>query len=344
MSWQVASLVVLGARPGRRLRAGTSATSRPRACWRWWRRSPRWRWSAGSPSPRSRTSSRPPTSCCSPATRSARCRASWSARSPRSCRTSSSRRAPGPPGRWPAGAPSASPAPCSPLALRGREPSRFLLAGRLRARRARLRRLDGPLPAHARGPPGPRLLPGAVRQLAALQPRPRDRKRGVLPLDRTRLHPRAAPLPPPPRGALAARPPGAAATLLLALAAGRPPPRSPRRPPSAPSAGLREPRTRTAASAPPRARRRAALYSGWAGARPGRRPATTRATCTGAAGARWPPTSRATGARSRTSARSSARSSCSSAAGLSPRDFGGQRPGRGDPRASAAATARSRAT
>ena len=39
--------------------------------------------------------------------------------------------------------------------------------------------------------------------LAALQPRARDRQRGVLPPDRTGLHPRAAPLPAPLRGALA---------------------------------------------------------------------------------------------------------------------------------------------
>ena len=53
---------------------------------------------------RSRTSSRPPTSCCSPATRSAGCRASRSARWPRSCRTSSSARGRGRRGRWSAGA------------------------------------------------------------------------------------------------------------------------------------------------------------------------------------------------------------------------------------------------
>ena len=83
-----------GARARGRLplvRARAAARAR---CSRWSPRWPRSRWSGGSRSRRSRTSSRPPTSCCSPATRSAPCRASRSARSPRSCRTSSSARGP----------------------------------------------------------------------------------------------------------------------------------------------------------------------------------------------------------------------------------------------------------
>ncbi len=89
------------------------------------------------------------------------------------------------------------------LVMRGREPEPAGARRRLRARRTCLRRLDGPLPAHPRRPPGPRHLSGAVGKLAPLQPRPCDRKRRVLPLDRPGVHPRPAPLPPPPRGALA---------------------------------------------------------------------------------------------------------------------------------------------
>ena len=171
---------------------------------------------------------------------------------------------------------------------------------RLRARRPRLRRLDGPLPAHPRGPPGPRHLPGAVRELAPVQPRPCDRKRRVLPLDWSRIHPRASPLPPQARSALArargrgrsdaaAGPrPGSAGRRGRRVAGG-----------AAPNAGLREPRTRTAASArsrasPPARCSAAGPGSGWP------RRATTRATCAARAGDRWRPTSHAAGPRSRT--------------------------------------------
>ena len=224
----------------------------------------------------------------------------------------------------------------------GREPGRLLLAAGLRPGRPRLRRLDGPLPADARRPPGPRLLPRAGGHVAALQPRSRDRERGVLPLDRTGLHPRAAPLPPPPGGALAARPRAPPRRCVLALLLVLPAAAGAASPASAPSAGCCGARTRTAASAPRPARPRAASTaagpgSGW------RRPATTRATCTAAAGARWPPTSRAARAPSRTSARSSA-PCCCSAPRACPARLRRQGPGRRDPRRAAAPTARSPAT
>ena len=81
MSWQARSFVVLGARARRRVRL-VRALAALRRGWSPW--SPRWPRSpspAGSCSPRSRTSSRRPTSCCSPATRSAARPASRSARS-----------------------------------------------------------------------------------------------------------------------------------------------------------------------------------------------------------------------------------------------------------------------
>ena len=52
MSWVVASFLLLGARARGRLRAGTSAATRARACSRSSRRSPRWRRSAASRSRR----------------------------------------------------------------------------------------------------------------------------------------------------------------------------------------------------------------------------------------------------------------------------------------------------
>ena len=88
-------------------------------------------------------------------------------------------------------------------ALRGREPSRFVLAAVCGVRRPRLRRLDGRLPVDARGAPGPRLLPRRRGHLAAVQPRARDRQRRLLPPDRAGLRARARALPAPLRGALA---------------------------------------------------------------------------------------------------------------------------------------------
>ena len=80
-----------------------------------------------------------------------------------------------------------------------------LRAGRgVRPGRSRLRGLDGRLPVDAHRAPGPRQLPCRLCQLAALQPRPRDRQRGLLPVDRPGVHPFAAALPAAPGGELAA--------------------------------------------------------------------------------------------------------------------------------------------
>ena len=118
---ELGARLVPGARRSRSPRAsrGTSAAIRARACSRSWRRSPRWPRSAGSRSRRSRTSSRRPTSCCSPATRWAARPASRSAPSPRSPRTCSSARGRGRRGRWPAGAGSGCSARCSPASRPG---------------------------------------------------------------------------------------------------------------------------------------------------------------------------------------------------------------------------------
>ena len=86
----------------------------PRRAWsRSWPRSPPSPRSAATRSSRCRTSSRSPRSRSSSATRSGRCPASPSARSACSPPTSCSARAPTPPGRWPPGGSSASPAPRS---------------------------------------------------------------------------------------------------------------------------------------------------------------------------------------------------------------------------------------
>ena len=194
--------------PARRWRsppasAGTSASSRPPGWSRWSPRSRRWRWWAGWRSPRSRTSSRPRTSCCSPATPSGRSRGSRSAPSRRSSRTCSCRRGRGRPWQmvgW--GAVGIGGAGLA-LLLRGREPGRLTLAlvcglagfafgawmDLYQLTLAAHQDLDSYL--------------ALVGHVAALQPRSRDRERGVLPLDRTGLHPRPAPLPQPPGGALA---------------------------------------------------------------------------------------------------------------------------------------------
>ena len=80
----------------------------------------------------------------------------------------------------------------------------FRAGRRVRPGRSRLRSLDGRLPVDAHRAPGPRQLPCRLCQLAPLQPRPRDRQRGLLPVDRPGVHPFAAALPAAPRGELAA--------------------------------------------------------------------------------------------------------------------------------------------
>ena len=97
------------------------------------------------------------------------------------CRTCSSRRGRGRSGdgrlgrrrrgRWAARAPCAH---ASPAGARLR----------LWRRGTCVRRLDGRLRLDLRRPPGPRVLSRRVRELAALQPRPRARQRRVLPPDR----------------------------------------------------------------------------------------------------------------------------------------------------------------
>ena len=203
--------------------------------------------------------------------------------------------------------------------------ARAAAAGRgLRPGRPRLRRLDGPLPAHPRGPPGPRHLSRALGQLAPLQPRPRDRKRGVLPLDRTRLHPRPAPLPPPLRGALA-RARGRGRGDAAAACCWRCRPRA-----GAASPAERAERWLLRAQnddggfGPAPGQASSALYSGWAGlglAAAGHNPRDLRRPG-GRIARRLRGTRRA--ARSGTSARSSGRSCCSRRPGCRARDFAGR--------------------
>ena len=117
-------------------------------------------------------------------------------------------------------------------------------------------------------------------------------------------------------------PPAIAATRGCSRCCWRPRPRPPR-PPTAPSPGSREPRTATAASAPPRARRRAAsTAAGPRSAWPA--PAATRATCSGAAGARRRLHQARRRARSRDIGEIERTVLVLGAAGLSPRDFGGR--------------------
>ncbi len=88
--------------------------------------------------------------------------------------------------------------------LRGREPNRFVLAGVVRTRRPRVRRVDGRVSMDTRRPTGSRYLFGCGRDLSAVQHRPRRGQRGVLPPDRAGVPARARALPPPLRGALGA--------------------------------------------------------------------------------------------------------------------------------------------
>ncbi len=128
MSWPVASFSVLARGDPGRLRLVRAHPPARRGWWPWWPRWRRWRWWGGWPSRPSPTSSPPPTSCCSPASRWARSPASWSVRSPRWCPTSSSARARGRPGRWWAGAASGVAGALVAHLWRGREPSRIALA------------------------------------------------------------------------------------------------------------------------------------------------------------------------------------------------------------------------
>ncbi len=150
----------------------------------------------------------------------------------------------------------------------------------LRAGGIGVRGLDGPLPVDARRAAGPRLLPRRVRQLVAVQPRARDRQRGLLAPHRARLHPRPRPLPAPLRGELAGprgrdRSDGGGAHPRAWRPRRPSPPAARRRPRPSAICGAR--RTATAALAPRRTGNRArSTAAGRRSASPGRGP--TRAT------------------------------------------------------------------
>ena len=266
---------------------------------------------------------------------------------PRSCRTSSSRQGPWTPGRWPAGARSALAAPCSPACCAAASPA-------------------GSCWRPCAGWPASRSAPGWT-STSGRSPRTRTStptsRSSATSLPYNLAHAvgnvvfclligpvfiRAlAPLPAPLRGALAsARRPPIVAALALALVLALPPARPQPRP-----AKRAETLARCSAqnkdggfgAAPRPASSRALQRLGrprprGGGPQPARREAPRRALAGRLRAPRASARSSDIGEVERTVLRRSARR------GLSPRDFGGQRPARRDPSSAGAATARSRAT